>query len=170
MPGCSAPPPPIPAGPTSIDLEPVPGPRRHRSRTPGSSSPPVRPEHVASWRDRLAADGQTNSTHPPQADRPAVAVLLPPNLRLQRGQPGPRQVRQAAPPCPATARPSACRRTIAAACSTPPQVADRSGQAHPGRASATGPCSPCWPIPVAASASWCGSASAITRPAASTAS
>ena len=49
-PGCSAPPPPIPAGPmraTSISSSPMPASRP----VPGSSSPPVRPEHVAAWRE-----------------------------------------------------------------------------------------------------------------------
>ena len=53
--------------------------------------------------------------------------------------------------------PHDCRRLLDA-----PESRTCSGATNAGRDSATGPCSPCWPIPVAASASWSASASATS--------
>ena len=61
MPGCSAPPPPIPAGPTASTSTSS-SPPAASSRTPSSTWPTSAPSTSASWRERLAADEQANST------------------------------------------------------------------------------------------------------------
>ena len=119
----------------------------------------MRPEHVSQWRERLAADEQTNST----IRRKLTALRSLFSYLQTYGYSGANPAHGKFVKAPAVPRdgktvglsPHDCRRLLDA-----PE--DEARAANAGRSSATGPCSRCWPIPAAASASWCGSASAIT--------
>jgi site-specific recombinase XerD len=126
----------------------------------------IRPDHVSRWRDRLAADGMTNSS----IRRKLTALRSLFSYLKTYGYSGANPAHGKFVKAPAVPRdgktvglsPHDCRRLL---------DAPRASQTGRRRSiAATGRCSPCSPIPVAASASWSGSVCGISKPAASTAS